>query len=401
MKKLPLLMVILFLTGCQSLDQEENSPAPPQGEIKKVVPLTESPDLPGVIFTDISKIKEAEKSTVIMDELIKFVHATPENESIYISIYLFEYAPLITALKEAYSRGVDIHISLDRSDRSNNQATITDLASLGENIEIIPVNNNASSIAINHNKFVLFSSVETAEGALNEVVFQTSHNFTNSGTKKIQDALLFSHSALYNAYLNYWEQIKNHASDSMDQFTFTEYKNESGNIHVQFYPKRKDGEPIGEDSILEILDKVTNPGQSTITVGMSDWSDSRVSVLNKLEELLEKGSKIEIITKTGKGPQVTDMLKKLEAKGALIKVFNMNRDAQIPVINIHTKILLIDGEYENKDQKVLITGTQNFTNNALWNNNEVTLILKDENIFNDYQEYFQQLKKLPGIDLTQ
>lgn len=401
MKNLQLFLIILLFINCESIDNRDNNSSPSTKEIKEVIPLSKAPELPKVIFTELSQITEAKKSTVIIDELIKYVNATPKEESIYISIYLFEYAPLIQALKDAHSRGVEIYLTIDNSDRSNNQTTITELGALGENMEIIPVKNDASSIAINHNKFVLFSKIETEDQDLDQVVFQTSQNFTSSGTKKIQDALIFSNPELYNNYLDYWERIKALSTHSMSEFSYSEFTDDSEDIMLQFYPKRKNGERFGEDSIIEILNKITDPEHSSITIGMSDWADSRVIIFDKLHELLLQGAEIEIITKTGKGPEVMKMLKKLQTNGAFIKVYNMSNASEVPVINIHTKILMIDGEYENKAQQILITGTQNFTNNAIWNNNEVSLILKNNNLFNVYREYFQELKALPGIDLNQ
>jgi phosphatidylserine/phosphatidylglycerophosphate/cardiolipin synthase-like enzyme len=46
-----------------------------------------------------------------------------------------------------------------------------------------------------------------------------------------------------------------------------------------------------------------------------------------------------------------------------------------------------------------MTGTQNFTNNVLRNNNEISLILYNHTYIGKYENYFRELKKLPGIKI--
>ena len=62
------------------------------------------------------------ESTVIMDKLINFIDATPGGSSIFLSIYVFDYKPVINTLKRSHSRKVKIHIMADMSDRSSNGA---------------------------------------------------------------------------------------------------------------------------------------------------------------------------------------------------------------------------------------------------------------------------------------
>lgn len=59
--------------------------------------------------------------------------------------------------------------------------------------------------------------------------------------------------------------------------------------------------------------------------------------------------------------------------------------------------MMISNEGAN-DEGILITGTQNFTNNALWNNNETTLVIKNNpELFKKYKLFFEDLKNLPGL----
>lgn len=393
MKKLIYLFLSLLLVtyACSSSD---NGPfVIPQTPADLLTPLTTAQaKTPAVLFADIQKIEKGGDSPVIAQTLINYINAVPEGASIHVSIYLFEYKPILLALRKAYLRKVNLNVMLDYSARSNNQGTINEINSWGDDIHLVKIKNDASASAINHNKFVLFSEVATEDQLMKNVVFQTSHNFEEVSLKKIQDALIFSDSELYGAYLNYWNEMKSLASAGMKNYTYTEYNSSSGDLSAYFYPKRKNGDPFGEDTFIEILDNITDPSATTITIGMSDWTDSRISILNKLDDLLSQGATIEIITKTSnKGPAILSGLKDLKDKGAYVKIFNTSQ------INIHMKTMLIEGNYKNADHKIVITGTQNFTINALYNNNETTLILTDHVFFPQYKAYFSELKKLPGV----
>lgn len=57
---------------------------------------------------------------------------------------------------------------------------------------------------------------------------------------------------------------------------------------------------------------------------MSDWSDSRASIMDKLLHLKKEGACIEIITKSGKGPLILEGLRKLYKSKAYIKLYDLN-----------------------------------------------------------------------------
>ena len=391
MKKFTYLLISLLITfnACSNSDNDTIVSESPS---KLLTPLTaEQAQTPQVLFADLQKIKAGEESPVIAQNLINYIDAVPEGASIHVSIYLFDYKPILLALRKAYLRNVELNIMVDASDRSNNEETVIEINSWGDDIQIVKIKNDAGSTAINHNKFVLLSEVATKGNTLEKVVFQTSHNFEQVSLSKIQDAVIFADSELYNAYLKYWDTMKGLSSSGMKNYVYTQYTNTTGDLSANFYPKRKDGERYGEDTFIEILNNITDPSATTIQVGMSDWSDSRISILNKLKELLSQGATIEIITKTSnKGPKILGGLKDIQDQGAYVKIYNTSQ------INIHMKVMLINGSYKNGEHNIIITGTQNFTNNALWNNNETTLILTDHMFFPQYEEYFSQLKLLPG-----
>lgn len=371
---------LFFFIGCK----KNNAP-----DLEKQVKL----ELPGAYFTDIEKVGYGQSSLVIMDKLIEMIDATPENAHLYLSIFGFDHAGTINALERASKRGVILHIMIDLSiddTKKQNPGTISKIMGFANsNSEVIVVTNDVNDSSINHNKFVLFSELNTTEGKVQNVVFQTSHNFTIDDSKKVQDAVTLNDAGLYEAYKVYWNDIKAKAISGMKDFNYREYN--GNNLTAFFFPKRKNGVSYGDDSIIEILNNL-DPTTATIRVGMSDWVKSRVNVVEKLSDLLDQGAKIEVVVKNKIDIEIQNVLISMKNRGAFIKIYNISKT------NIHSKFMLIDGKYKGEQCTLLITGSHNFTTNALRNNNEAMLMMKNQTILYDkYINYYAELKELPGI----
>lgn len=393
-----LLLLGFLLAFCSCKNQpKENTPVP-QPAASLVVPANVT--LPEAIFTDLNKVALGTSSTKIMDRLIDLVNATPENRAIHLSIFLFKYPDLVLALKAANKRGVQLHLMIDLSRSESieeNPLAIAELRSaLKENAEIITVKNDAANSAINHNKFVLFSEVKTTKGVEKNVVFQTSHNFNLTDTRKIQDAVTIADAGLYTAYQSYWQDMKAKAERGMKDYEYREYYNEASGIQAFFLPKRKSGTAYGDDSVIELFNKITDPATTTIRIGMSDWVSSRINIVNKLKELQEQGAALELVVKSSIDDDILLGLRELEQQGAYLKVYNMT-NAAMQKVNIHSKFLLIDGQLSGKTTQLLVVGSHNFTQNALRNNNETMVLFWNTSLYGSYLTTFNQLKNIPGI----
>ena len=156
-------------------------------------------------------------------------------------------------------------------------------------------------------------------------------------------------------------------------------------------PKRRNGTAYGDDTIIEFLNSITIPATATIKIGMSDWTNSRLNIVQKLAELQTQGAKIELVVKNKIDDSILAGLRDLQQKGAYLKVYDISK------ANIHAKFMLIQGTWKGENANILITGSHNFTQNALRNNNETMLLLKNHALFTDYSNYFENLKTVPGI----
>ncbi|MGV3502099.1 MAG: phospholipase D-like domain-containing protein [Adhaeribacter sp.] len=399
--------MLLSLPGCQDPAPAPgvppaSTPAPPvvppvTTPVSQAKPITLT--LPAALFTDPVKIGQGQASPVIMDQLVALIDATPERATIHLAIYLFSYQPVVEALKRANKREVQLNLLVDMSredSQKENPATIAALRLLQTHTDLVICDSDAGSTAINHNKFVLFSAISTPAGLVENVVLQTSHNFTVSDSKKMQDALVLSHPGLYQAYATYWQDMKAKAAAGMKDFYYREYEDAAQGLTAFFFPKRRAGAYYGEDTIIEILNGLSDPASATIQVGMSDWVVSRRNVLDKLAQLHDQGAKVEIVAKSSVDPEILAGLQSLRQKGALVKIYNMTLSSQ-PKINIHSKFMLLQGTWRGSPGTLLVTGSHNFTTNALRSNNEAMLMLKDHPLFAAFQANYTKLKALPGL----
>ena len=375
---------VTFLLSCS---KGKGDPAPGGGgEVQP--PIAKEIQKNHAIFLDPVLINAKKSDTKILDSLVRWVKHTPKGETIHISIFLMSYEPLIHEIRSAANRGVAVQLLIDNgreeSEREN-QSTITSLlAAFKAPSKLITFKSDASSTAINHNKYVLFSRLQLPEGIVKNLVFSSSHNFVEGGTKKIQDAVVMSQKALYDAFLANWNETSRRAKIGMKDFVYREVDMDS--LMVSFFPRRKNGGWDGKDNYLELFDRITDVNTANIRVVMSDWS--RVEVAEKLTELQKKGARVEVIAKDKSTPEVLAELERLSLAGGYVNVVKMSEK------NTHSKITLVDAMLDGKRQKLVLTGSHNYTYNALKNNNEVLLTLRSGPWFKWYNDYFDTLKKV-------
>lgn len=359
---------------------------------------------PEVVFTDMATVAKGNSSTTIMNRLITLIDNTPTGQSIHISIYMINYQPLMDALKNAETRGVDLHLIVDMSRPDPQNANATSLPWLQSNLagsEVIVTTNDVSANAINHHKHALFSGVSTTAGLATNVTFQTSHNFTTSDMGKIQDALIFNETDIYNAFLDNWQVMKQNAASGMKQnFNYHTYNLNAINAKLTFFPRITNGVHDGGDDIVENLTAITDVANAKIKIAMSDWSDSRPAIADKLIQLRNQGATIEVYAKDAAGVQTKAKLRQLANLGATVRIFNLEEGSDAK-FNIHAKMMLIEGTWNGvANAKVILTGSHNYTDGALKTNNEVLVTLLNANLFTQYAAYFEGFKTVvPSVQL--
>jgi phosphatidylserine/phosphatidylglycerophosphate/cardiolipin synthase-like enzyme len=419
--KYTFLLLLFLFSACNSAptyrpsDPSNGSDGEDSSSVSSVKPIPIN--FPEVDFNDLAKIKKHKRSKVILQRLADLIDATPKGASIYMSIFGFnarDESLVISAIKRADIRGVDLRIMLDRSDHTSNPTgekntnVLIKLKAIDKNIDIVGIYNDASpqapTMAINHNKFALFSKVKTKNGVVQNIVFTGSENWGPNGEKNINNVVILSHKGLYGAYLGYWQAMKKRAASGMINYTFRKYSNPNDGIWAYFFPKRKNGEYYGPDPIIKILDGITDPASTTIQIVMPFWTNGRRSIAEKLSDLMNKGAKVEVVVRSNVVSEVHDNLVALAKRGAFVKMYNYNKTQHpdIKQIKLHSKVMLIQGEWHGKKTKLVRTGSQNFTGRAMRASNNNTLLLssyhfKHPKLFQRFEDHFNEIKTLPSV----
>src|SRR5690606_36604283 len=142
------------------------------------------------------------------------------------------------------------------------------------------------------------------------------------------------------------------------------------------------------------LNRISNPATAEISIAMAFWNDARIAILDKLTALVEQGAKVEIVLKSNVEVSMSK-LEAFESKGGFLRILNIS-DNERPLTNFGNRLLLIKGNYDGvPDTKVTINGTLAFTNNSIDNSNSAVMLLKDADIYDKYEAFFNQLKSLP------
>jgi hypothetical protein len=365
---------------------------------------------PQADFNDLQKIKKHKRSKTIIKRMADLINATPKGASIYASPDRLEsnMDELIAAIRRADIRGVDLHIMLDMSSPGNrraNELTVDKLKTIDKNIDLVLNRITPDGSGVNHNKFALFSKVKTTSGMAKHIVFTTSQNsFPNAQTKN-QNAVSMASEGLYGAYLDYWKKMKlltGRDGRGMEKYMFKRYSDPEGGIYALFWPKTKNGKYYGSDPFIDILGDITDPSSTTIQIVMAGWTGCRRGIVEKLDDLMSKGAKVEVVAKSNASQVIYDGLVALVNKGAFIKMYNYSGDPDVKQIRTHSKVMMIRGEWKGVKTNVVITGSENFNCPGLKRSLNNSIILSSHNfkhpkLFQRFEDHFNKIKTLPGV----
>lgn len=320
-------------------------------------------------------------------KLIDLFSMAAPGSDVWLAVYLYDHPVLSTAIIEAAERGVNIYI-ITTSNVSNLENNLE--AQAGE--DRVFIFKNSMGDEINHNKFVLFSHIIFEGESVRNVVFQSSANFTKKSLKKHQNSVILVDRNLYKAYLSYWDDLLKFGLNEEDNLNYYKTKYGEGfKTKAYFFPRSGND----NDTIVNILNNVRpDCNECKIKVVMARWTKKRIEIAQELVTLKQSGCDIQVITrKPDEGSGVNSEITTILINGG-IKVM------EFPVgqVNIHSKYFLIDSYYKSGSseykQKIVWTGSHNFTGAALHSNDETLLKIRDTKI---YVKFLINFSRLVGL----
>lgn len=263
--------------------------------------------------------------------------------------------------------------------------------------------------ALMHNKFFLFSETKGTE----KVVVQTSHNFKKggSGTGMWNSAYTVADEpGVYDHYKEYFDHLT--AEKKQDDFYHVLQPKVSDKYRVYHSPRAKG------NMLFDILDRVdctktSNTGgtdgdhRPIVRVAVwnasgDKWTSTGTYLARKLKYMDDQGCYVDFVVDTigrGKGGHdgpLEALLRKPKGNhhGPEVREFY----AKSAKGGLHSKDILIDGYFDGKrDQKVVFTGTFNFTWKSVRVNDETLLQINDAGVHDDFRTYFYKVRKAASL----
>ncbi|WP_326582822.1 phospholipase D-like domain-containing protein [Streptomyces sp. NBC_00481] len=365
----------------------------------------------GPLFND--PLGEESEQLAIRTRLIELTAAALPGSTIKVAVYHVWEASVVNALVAAEERGVNVQVLLDESsvsDRPTNTAHGTLAAALGTDrtkgsyVVTCPVDRSCLGDpkygqSIMHNKFWLFSAVE---GATNVVVQTTSNSTPSAHTKFFNDALLLPNNpTMYDAYADYFD------TQVAQDWASWEYRTVSNGLYkAYFFPRA--GSSRATDSVYSVLNNVQCSYKDTAGVTRRTWvrvaifKITRMAIAEKLVALKKAGCDVSIVyaesdsAKSSGGTKGTwEMMH--TSGGPTVRCYNDDRDPLNPGQKlttpyiIHTKYILVDGQYDGVRNKISFTGSGNYTGPALRENDESIVKVDDDAVHDMYRTHFNKV----------
>ena len=361
------------------------------GDNERACPLPADPPAKQAFFTT----RYPDPDLTIEDQVVSLIDSTPDDGRIRIAVFTWTRRSISNALINAAGRGVDVAVVVDESNQSEDppgsgtyqfHQPIRDLiAGLGPDRVIVcdddspPDGGACIGSNINHNKFGLFSSL--CDGS-QDVVIQSSANYTAVQRRLRNNMVVIrGDAALYQAYDEYWSDLAGRQRDP------SYYRSSVGDdgTKAYFYPRASgtDGSlNPATDTIHNILQDNVECGQgATVRVAMAYFTAGRSYLVDDLDTVQARGCDVKVIASgNNTSPEVESKLIDLLGAG----------NVRI-VDGVHSKYLLVSGQYLGEKRDIVWTGSHNYTVNALRNNDETLLKITDSAIHADYAADWQDM----------
>ncbi|WP_447193547.1 phospholipase D-like domain-containing protein [Streptomyces hebeiensis] len=366
---------------------------------------------PGAIFNDPAGTATAQNR--IRDHVISLIQGAPAGSSITLSLYTFTDNDVRTALVAANDRGVGVRAILDHKSRESRTpgGEYENLAAkLGTDrtkkswVMTCPQtrscigNRTIGQAAINHNKFFLFSST----GGADDVVVQTSANMTGvQRTDLFNNAVTLVDSGLYANYLAYFADQEKYGTsgDGLASYYKTPSSPTDAAYKTYFFPRQESSGKAyntdpATDTVKLILDNVTCSSSQPTEVRMAANLFYRDHIATKLVAMADAGCKVYLAADgnpNGGREGVPSMGRTVESivSGKLtqrVACWENPPAGRTANIGLHSKYLLVKGVYAGvANEKIVFTGSHNYSWQALRSNDETLLKINDDAVHDQFK----------------
>jgi len=350
------------------------------------------------VDTTLANPKKANGFTHLDEKLIHRI--TEAQYSIDFCFYNIWKWNITDSLISAYLRGVDVRV-ITEHDHIDNQA-VQNIISAG-----IPVIDDTfgsnSGDGYMHNKFALFDFRDSSS-VNDDWIWTGSYNITDYGTESnANNAIEIQHSEISRAYTLEFQEMwgsNTNIPDSLNsKFSYLKTDNTEHNFLIDSVPVELYFSP-SDHSTDEIRNSIDTADSS---IYFCILAFTRQDVCNAMKTKWDSGVLVKGVFDEGdwlgyysKSRDITGDPSSNNPWSPPAPVFSDSVSSAWGPELLHHKYMLIDSDLNS--EPVVVTGSQNWSNNGELHNDENTLIIHSNEIANQFlQEFVERYREAGGI----
>lgn len=305
--------------------------------------------------------KQSKTYKYSIDKVLSYYIKNAESE-IIMAMYDIQNDTIASALSYAYYNGVDVKLVTESDNRDTDEIKI--LQDSG-----IPINFDTNS-ALMHNKFLVIDK---------NLVWTGSYNTTDRGSYyNNNNAIIIKSKKLAQYYIDEFEEM-------FYSNAFGRRSPDDTNPLPKIIIEDSNNAGAGSDIEVEVY---FSPDFNILTPITELIGKSKASIYFMAFSFTHEEIATALISKHKMGISVKGIIEDKRTTG--YSKYKMLTDSGIDVLgdtnkyNMHNKVMIIDSKY-------VITGSANFSKNAINNNDENIIIINSESIAHKYIEEFNEL----------
>ena len=311
-----------------------------------------------------SSVTDAQYSSHLEDTIVKMIDET--NTTLDIAVWDNGSAKIVTALNNAYGRGVQVRYIT--SDNAFNSA----LSGLNSNIPVLQRDATATSNVM-HNKFIISDLQNLLIGSMNFGLGSMEDDYNN--------IVILNDASLCNTYLTEFNEMWGSTGANYNL------------VNSKFGIDKTDNTTHNFTIGTAAVESYFSPTDQTSSHIISSISSADYTCFVSMFTLTHNDIGDELIAAHNRGVDVRVIM---ENESYIGSEFSGLVNAGIAVVShetvpfdFHHKYAVIDAGYASSDPLV-ITGSHNWTNSAEEEYDENTLIIHDEIVAGNYLEEFME-----------
>ena len=372
-----LLSCVWILAGCGPRAAEEEGPA--AGEVRAAISAASGTLGGRLVWAHFNNPPAfGGVDPTITTEVKRLIDATPSGASIRGAIHSLSNQGVAEALVAAQTRGVNVSIVLDGKNATTGFAAVETIKQLAQHKFCTNANGGGGCIGTGaagnmHTKLFTFSQTRDPQGVLHsDVSWISSANLTGaSGTEAFNNSVtLYDATSLFEGlnanFADMWNRRHYAANDY--------YDSASGRGYYQANPADAYASPeaVGQtDTLVTRLNDLTPDAQCRVRMGMSFVTAGRPELLAQLKRMKAGGCSIWMVV-SGNATDGIDMAS---------SVYTALLDAGVALRRkdkVHDKFFAVYGKYGASYAYRVYTGSQNWSQDALNENEELLVKLAPE-----------------------